>query len=126
MDMLVFVGVQPQLMSSMPWAPDGNNIYVINTTEDYWHEKQKDGRHWQFSPTSHKGLNGTRKFGSCKGSFICKNDDCPKYTTENVCNEIEFVKEKNGPYVCNSCGFFVQHKRCNALKVTEFDRIEMS
>ena len=79
MDMLVFVGVQPQLMSSMQWAPDGNNIYVINTTEDYWHEKQKDGRHWQFSPSSCKGLNGIRKFGTCRGSFICKNDDCPKY-----------------------------------------------
>ena len=44
--------------------------------------------------SSHQGLNGIKKFGTYRGSFICLNDDCPVYTVEWICNKVDFVKEK--------------------------------
>ena len=105
----------------MPWNPNGNKIYIINCKGEYWHKRQHDGKFWSFSPSLRKGFVGVHKFGKCLGSFIFLNDKCPAYTTEGIHNEIYFKKESNGPHVCKSCGYFVQRKVCEALKVTEFD-----
>ena len=80
-----------------------------------------DGKFGHSAPSSRKGFVGVCKFGKCLGSFICLNDKCPAFTTEGIHNEIDFKKESNGPHVCKSCGYFVQRKACEALKVTEFD-----
>ena len=71
--------------------------------------------------SSHQGLNGIKKFGTCRGSFICLSDDCQIYAAEWICNKVDFVKEKYGAYSCSNCKQFVQHRQCNARKVTEFD-----
>ena len=121
LNMKLFENVEPEVINKMPWNPNGNKIYTINCKEEYWHKGQHDGKFWLFSPSSRKGLVGVCKFGKCLGSFICLNDECPAYTTEGICNEIDFKKERNGPHICKSCGYFVQRKACEALKVTEFD-----
>ena len=118
LNMKLFKNVEPEVINKMPWNPNGNKIYIINCKEEYWHKRQCDGKFWSFSPSSRKGFVGVRKFGKCLGSFICLNDECPAYTTEGICNEIDFKKESNGPHVCKSCSFFVQRKACEALKVT--------
>ena len=61
--------------------------------------------HWKFTKSSHKGLDGIRKFGTCHGYFVCKNNKCTKYTTENVCNTIDFQRDFKG-HTCRSCGFY--------------------
>ena len=71
--------------------------------------------------SSCQGLNSIKKFGTCRASFICLNDDCPIYTAEWICNKVDFVKEKFGAYSCSNCKQFVQCRQCNARKVTEFD-----
>ena len=71
--------------------------------------------------SSCQGLNGIKKFGTYRGSFICLSDDCPIYTAEQICNKVDFVKEKFGAYSCSNCKQFVQRRQCNAQKVTEFD-----
>ena len=81
----LFEGKVPESVDKMPWDANGNSIYLIPTTEEYWHEKQLDGRHWIFTTSSKKGLNGIRKFGTCQGSLICMNPECPTWTTEQVC-----------------------------------------
>ena len=95
--------------------------YVIKCSEDYWWDKQIDSYHWKFTKSSQVGLNGIRKFETCRGSFICKNDMCTKYTTENVQNRIDFQKDFNA-HTCKSCGFYVHREFCGCVKVTEFDR----
>ena len=45
-------------------------------------------------PSSRQGLNGIKKVGTCRRSFICLNDDCPIYTAERIRNKVDFVKEK--------------------------------
>ena len=71
--------------------------------------------------SSQVGLNRIWKFGRIIFFFICKNHMCTKYTTENVCNKIDFQKDFNG-HTCKSCSFYVHREFCGCVKVTKFDR----
>ena len=62
-----------------------------------------------------------RKFATCHGSYICKNDECTKWLTENVWNRIDFRQEKGGGYTCKSCGYYIEREYCEALKAMEFE-----
>ena len=44
-DLNLFEGMVPESMDKMPWDANGNSIYLVPTTEEYWHDKQLDGRH---------------------------------------------------------------------------------
>ena len=70
----------------------------------------------------HEGLDGIKKFRTCRGLFICLNDDCPIHTAEHIQNRVDFTKEKFDAYSCSNCKVFVQCRQCNAWKVTEFDQ----
>ena len=107
-----------EVFEKMPWKVDGNKVFKIYCSEEHLHDAQKDLRYWVFASSSRVSLPGVRKFGTCKGNFICRNDKCPKFTSEH---EINFTKEKLGGYTCNSCGYYVQQKGCGAKKVTEFN-----
>ena len=52
----LFRGVEPEIVDQMPWLVQGNRIFTIKCSEDYWHDKQLDGYHWKFTKSSHKGL----------------------------------------------------------------------
>ena len=117
-NMSAFSNVTPEVVDRMPWIPDGDHIYIIRCEEDYWHDKQIDGCPWQMMKSSRTGLVVTKKFGACRGSFICLDDDCPIYTAEHIRNRVDFTKENFGTYSCSNCKVFVQHRQCNARKVT--------
>ena len=116
-----FENYQMEVVKKMPWKVDGNKVFKIYCIEEHWHDAQKDSRYWVFTSSSRVGLPGVRKFGNCQGNFICRNDECLKFTSEHVRNEINFTKEKLGGYTCSSCGYYVQRKGCGAKKVTEFN-----
>ena len=116
-----FENVEMEVVEKMPWKVDGTKVFKIYCSEEHWHDAQEDSRYWVFTSSSRVGLPGVRKFGNCQGNFICRNDECPKFTSEHVRNEIDFIKEKLGGYTCNSCGYYVQQKGCGAKKVTEFN-----
>ena len=97
-NMSAFANIQPQAVKRILWIPNGDRIYLIRCDEDHWHDKKIDGQPWQMTHSSRQGLNGIKKFGTCRGSFICLNDDCPIYTAEWICNKVDFIKEKFGAY----------------------------
>ena len=117
----LFSGVEPEIVDQIPWLVQGNRIFTIKCSEDYWHDKQLDGCHWKFTKSSHKGLDGVTKFGTCQGYFICKNNKCTKYTTEQVQNTIDFQRDFKG-HTCRSCGFYTHREFCGCVKVTEYDK----
>ena len=100
-----FENCQMEVVEKMPWKVDGTKVFKIYCSEEHWHDAQKDSRYWVFTSSSRVSLPGVRKFGNCQGNFICRNDECPKFTSEHVRNEINFTKEKLGGYTCNSCGY---------------------
>ena len=82
--MSAFSNVTPEAVDRMLWIPDGNHIYLTRCEEDYWHDKKINRWPLQMMKSSHKGLDGVKKFRTCRGSFICLNDDCPIYTAEHI------------------------------------------
>ena len=124
LNLAFFSHIQPEVVDNMPWDVNGNKIYTIPTTEEFWHDKQIDGRHWTFTTSSKKGLDGKRKFGTCQGSLICMNPQCPVFKTEKLRNQIDFVKHEFEGHACNICGYLATRIFCGCIKVTEFDRQE--
>ena len=84
LDLYQFENFQPQCVEMMPWDVHGNGIYLISCTEEFWHDRQQDGHHWQFTMSLKKGLDGIRKFGTCVGSNICMNPKCALFTSEGI------------------------------------------
>ena len=99
-------------------------IYMLFLLWKFWHDKQIDGSHWTFTTCSKKGLDGKRKFGTCQGSLICMNPQCPVFKTEQICNQIDFGKHEFEGHACNSCGYLATRIFCGSIKVTEFKRWE--
>lgn len=122
LDTSLFFNLPEELVDRLPWDVTGNHIYKVKCKEDDWYNRQLDGHCWKSTSSTRKGLDGTRKFGTCKGSHICRNPQCPKWTTEKVRNKIDFQREAKGSYTCSSCGYYAVREKCTAIKVTEYDR----
>ena len=97
---------------------------LLPTMEEFWHDKQIDGRHWTFTTSYKKGLDGKRKFGTCQGSLICMNPQCPVFKTEQIRNQIDFVKHEFEGHACSIYGYLATRIFCGCIKVTEFNRQE--
>ena len=111
------------MVDVIPWDVDSDHHFKLQCDADNWIERQKDGRWYKMNSVSRKGLNGTRKVGSCQGSRICHNVDCLKLQSEGICNinPKDFTFE-NGAYICRSCGYYAVQIFCGCHKVTEFDK----
>ena len=99
-----FENCEMEVVEKMPWKVDGTKVFKIYCSKEHWHDAQKDSRYWVFTSSSRVSLPSVRKFGNCQGNFICRNDECPKFTSKHVRYEI---KQKLGGYTCNSCGYCV-------------------
>ena len=62
----------------------------------------------------------TRKIGKCLGSFVCRNDECPKYTLGKGCNTYAFPSIGLNLFECKMCGSIAQRDFCGMLKLTKF------
>ena len=116
-----FENVQVNTVDELPWEIDGLQIYKKQSTMDFWWDETKDGRWWKVSDSSCSGLNGERKFLTCRGSYVCNNSTCSKLTSEGVKNRNHFIQAKGGGYTCHSCGYYVQKECCGVVKILEFD-----
>ena len=122
LNLALFSNIQPEVVDNIPWDVNGNNIYAIPTMEEFWHGKQMDRTHWAFTTSFKKGLDGKRKFETFQGSLICMNPQCPVFTTEQIRNQIDFVKHEFEGHACNSCGYLATRISCGCIKVIEFNR----
>ena len=75
--------------------------------------------------SSQEGFNGERRIGTCQGSFICNNDQCPfVLTSHNAApNRVSwrYVRGRRTLRVCNICDQVAQREGCGARKVIEYD-----
>ena len=76
----------------MPWIQEGDHIYLIRCEEDYWHDKQIDGRPWQMMKSSHEGLD------SIKSSELAEDPSyalmmIAQYTQQNTL-KLELTSQK--------------------------------
>ena len=61
-----------------------------------------------------------RKTGKCLGSFVCMNDQCPKYSSGKGRNTYAFTNVGFNLFECKTCGNVADREFCGALKLTMF------
>ena len=118
----LFRDITPKQVHEIPWEINGNVIYKMKCSENNLVRDTTDGRWFHLKNSGKVGLNGIRKVGSCHGSLICTYENCPKVTTENVYNKIDFKREGQKQYTCGVCGYYAQRVYCGCFKVVEYDR----
>ena len=111
-----------KIVEEVPWDLSGDCVYKIKCTEENWIKKYEDGRWFYLQNSTHNGLRGHRKTGKCFGSFICQRGNCPKLTTKDIVNTIDFHWVGKDSYVCTCCGHPAECIYCGAIKAVEFDQ----
>ena len=115
-----FAQMDSVLVDEIPWDVNRDQKYRIECDKEDYIDKAKDCHWFEMHTSSRKGLVGKRKVGTCQGSLMCENTNCPKLLSEGIPNTNEFTKDSSVD-VCKCCGYYVYHAYCGALKVIEYD-----
>ena len=77
--------------------------------------------------TSCKGFSGIRRIGTCLGSFVCRNDQCPFVLTshDHKPNKVSWCVPRGKRHLrtCNIYDHIVQREGCGAKKLVEYDSL---
>ena len=87
----IFEEIEPANVCCVSCNINSNHSYTINVPSKKWHKYQDDGRWFAMHTSTMKKLWMTRKIGKCLGSFVCRNDECPKYTSRKGRNTYAFT-----------------------------------
>ena len=103
LDAFLLADTTVEQVHKIPWDTDGNITYQMKSDADFWTNDMHDGRWWHTVDSKRKGftdvMKGKRKFATYHGSYICKNDECTKWLTENVWNRIDLGKKGRQLYL---------------------------
>ncbi|MCG8623656.1 MAG: hypothetical protein MJE68_16890, partial [Proteobacteria bacterium] len=116
----IFTDVEPEEVERVPYNINGNHSYIIRNISKKWHKAQEDGRWWEMHTSTVRRRRLTRKIGKCYGSYICQNDECPKFKSGKGRNTYAFTNVGFNLFECKTCGFVAEREFCGALKLTQF------
>ena len=116
----IFEEIEPAKVCCLPYNINGNHSYTINVPSKKWHKYQDDGRWFAMHTPTMRKLRMTRKIGKCLGSFVCRNDECPKYTSGKGRNTYAFTSIGLNLFECKPCGHVAERDFCGTLKLTKF------
>ena len=115
-----FAGIEKEPVLKVPYNINGNHSYSIDIQRGKWHKAQEDGRWFLMHTSTVRRSNTVRKSGKCLGSYICNNNNCPKYTSGKGRNTYAFTNIGLDLYECKTCGNVADRQFCGALKLTLF------
>ena len=116
----LFDDMDKQQVTKVPYNINGNHCYTIEVHSGKWHKAQEDGRWFLMHTSTVRRSNMVHKSGKCIGSFICKNDNCPKFTSGKGHNTYAFTNIGFNLYECKTCGNVADRQFCGAMKLTMF------
>ena len=108
-------------ISQVPYNINGNHHYKIPVSGTNWHKLQEDERWFFMRSSTMRHTNKVKKIGKCLGSYTCRNDTCPKYTSGKGRNTYAFTCIGLNFQECKTCGSVAKREFCGALKSTTFD-----
>ena len=115
----------PELVDAIPLDIDGTQLYRVKTTKNQLTKVTRDLRHFHMLTSSREGFVGERRIGTCQGSFVCRNKQCPFVRTSRhaVPNKVSwrYMKAKRNIRICNICDQVAQREGCGARKLIEYD-----
>ena len=116
----LFEDMDNEQVTKVPYNINGNHCYTIEVHSGKWHKAQEDGRWFLMHTSTVRHSNLMRKSGKCMGSFVCNNDNCPKFTSGKGCNTYAFTNIRLNLYECKTCGNVDDRQFCGAMKLTMF------
>ena len=124
-----FDGFSPLNVDHIPDDIDGTALYKIKVKDNDWHRVTRDKRHFVMHTTSREGFTGIRRIGTCLGSFVCRNEQCPFILTspERIPNKVSWrvPRGKRHIRICTICDHIGVREGCGAKKLVEFDSLRM-
>ena len=115
----------PELVDAIPLDIDGTQLNWIKTMKNQLTKVTHDLQHFQMLTSSRERFVGERRIGTCQGSFVCRNKQCPfVWTSKNsVPNKVSwrFLKAKRNIRICNICDQVAQREGCGTCKLIEYD-----
>ena len=87
----LFEDMDNEQVTKVPYNINGNHCYTIEVHSGKWHKAQEDGRWFLMQTSTVRHSNLVRKSGKCMGSFVCNNDNCPKFTSGKGRNTYAFT-----------------------------------
>ena len=116
----LFEDMDNEQVTKVPYNINGNHCYTIEVHSGKWHKAQEDGRWFLMHTSTVRHSNLVRKSGKCMGSFVCNNDNCPKFTSGKGRNTYAFTNIGFNLYECKTCGNVADRQFCVAMKLTMF------
>ena len=116
----LFMDIEKEEVTSVPYNKNGNYSYWIKIPNMKWHKAQEDGQCFVMHSSTMRHSNTVRKTGKCLGSFVCMNDQCPKYSSGKGRNTYAFTNVGFNLFECKTCGNVADREFCGALKLTMF------
>ena len=116
----LFEDMDNEQVTKVPYNINGNHCYTIEVHSGKWHKAQEDGRWFLMHTSTVRHSNLVRKSGKCMGSFVCNNDNCPKFTSGKGRNTYAFTNIGLNLYECKTCGNVADRQFCGAMKLTMF------
>ena len=116
----LFEDMDNEQVTKVPYNINGNCCYTIEVHSGKWHKAQEDGRWFLMHTSTVRHSNLVRKSGKCMGSFVCNNDNCPKFTSGKDRNTYVLTNIGFNLYECKTCGNVADRQFCGAMKLTMF------
>ena len=90
-DMNPFKGMISDVVDQIPYDINGTKYYMIDVPEDQqYYMKYRDGRYFDLNTSTRKGFRGVRRFGKCRGNYVCRNTECPYFLEQKTMNQHQF------------------------------------
>lgn len=102
-------------VDKLPHGIDGLAHYSIENIVDIKARRKalsSDGRRWSKDSSTSWAEYGEMRFANCRGSQICKNNECPYKTQYGVVNKMQFSKGNK----CTACGVIAETVACPARR----------
>ena len=102
----------------------GKHLFAVKCRKEEIAQKIWDRWHFYMATSKLSGFEGWRKVGWCRGSWVCKNDQCKFYriSPSHQHNTNSWVKKSGcSVQVCFTCGQYAAPVECYAQKLVEFN-----
>ena len=114
-------------VDNLPSGIDGLTVYTVKNVSD---TKQKtrilssDGRRWKKSSVTSWKQYGPMRYADCRGSYCCRNRDCPFRVQYGVTNTTQFKKEESGESHCAVCGHEAETVDCEGRRYSISEKVK--
>ena len=115
-----FANIPVKHVSTIPKDINGIALYKMKVSPGEWLKVTSDNQHFLIMTSSREGFMGKIRIGTCMGSYICNNPQCPfVQTSQNQApNKVSWCipRGQRGVHICTICDHIGEREGCGCKK----------